>query len=235
MTQTLKFIFLIFHKTRNNDIKVLEGIYQLQKSMLYNLVLFLKTGYSLCTNLITKLVSKSNQIATKAIQIISFSGLFIQYECKIFRKTHISCPLICTRPYAYQGVRNNGFSENFAYLLNGRSLINQLVKVMLIDWISSSATFQTPENFTLTKHFAKLNLFKQTEIMSVIFNNCDLYHKSKCPSLYNIQSLKLLAKDIDNKLFFKKDLVEVNGKWLIISPPPPPQTILSEENSRKLS
>lgn len=71
--------------------------------------------------------------------------------------------------------------------------------------------------------------------MSVIFNNCDLYHKSKCPSLYNIQSLKLLAKDIDNKLFFKKDLVEVNGKWLIISPPSPPQTILSEENSRKLS
>ena len=42
-----------------------------------------------------------------------------KYVRKIFRKTNISYPLICTRTYAYQGVKNVSFSENFAYVLNG--------------------------------------------------------------------------------------------------------------------
>ena len=35
-----------------------------------------------------------------------------------FRKTNISNSLIHTRTYAYQGVRNVSFSENFANVLN---------------------------------------------------------------------------------------------------------------------
>ena len=35
---------------------------------------------------------------------------------KTFRKTNISDPLIRTRKWVYQGVKNVGFSENFAYL-----------------------------------------------------------------------------------------------------------------------
>ena len=42
----------------------------------------------------------------------------IHYIRNIFRKTNISYPQIRTRTYAYQGVRNISFSENFAYVLN---------------------------------------------------------------------------------------------------------------------
>ena len=37
----------------------------------------------------------------------------------MFLKCNIYNPLIRTRTYAYQGVRNVSFSENFAYVLNG--------------------------------------------------------------------------------------------------------------------
>ena len=40
----------------------------------------------------------------------------IKYVPKIFQRTNISNPLICTR--TYQGVRNVSFSENFAYVLS---------------------------------------------------------------------------------------------------------------------
>ena len=43
---------------------------------------------------------------------------FIQFLRKIFRQTNISHPLIRSRTFTYQGVRNNIFPENFAYLLN---------------------------------------------------------------------------------------------------------------------
>ena len=46
-------------------------------------------------------------------------GSSIKYAPKIFRKTNISNPPVRTRTCAYQGVRNAGFSENFAYVLNG--------------------------------------------------------------------------------------------------------------------
>ena len=49
--------------------------------------------------------------------------LSIKYLRKIFRKTNISNPLICTRTCAYQGVRNVSFSGNFAYVLNGWPLL----------------------------------------------------------------------------------------------------------------
>ena len=42
---------------------------------------------------------------------------------KIFRKTNISYPLIRSRLYAYQGVRNVSFSENFVYILTERTRI----------------------------------------------------------------------------------------------------------------
>ena len=47
---------------------------------------------------------------------------FILYVRKIVRKTYILYSLVHTRTYAYQGVRIVGFSENFAYVLNERSL-----------------------------------------------------------------------------------------------------------------
>ena len=53
-------------------------------------------------------------------------GSFIQHVRKIFRKTIISYPLICTRVCAYQGVRYVSFSENIAHILNKRS---QMIKV----------------------------------------------------------------------------------------------------------
>ena len=36
----------------------------------------------------------------------------------MFRKTNVSNPLISTRTCAYQGVRNDNFSDNFAYVPN---------------------------------------------------------------------------------------------------------------------
>ena len=42
-----------------------------------------------------------------------------------FPKTNISYPLICTCTCAYQGVKNNSFSENFAYVLNESSQIRK--------------------------------------------------------------------------------------------------------------
>ena len=49
----------------------------------------------------------------------------IKYVRKIFRKTNISNPLIRTCSCAYQGVRNISSLENFAYVLNGWSLLNE--------------------------------------------------------------------------------------------------------------
>ena len=48
-------------------------------------------------------------------------GSSISYVSKVFRKTHISYPLIRASTQTYQGVRNIGFSENFAYVLNESS------------------------------------------------------------------------------------------------------------------
>ena len=45
-------------------------------------------------------------------------GSLIYYVRKSFRKSNISYPLIRTRGYAYQGVRNVSFSEEFACILN---------------------------------------------------------------------------------------------------------------------
>ena len=70
---------------------------------------------------------KSDENEFKAITVLSrsvFHGYFRgvlwghPYVHKIFRKTNISYPLIHTPTCAYQGVRNNNFSENFAYVLN---------------------------------------------------------------------------------------------------------------------
>ena len=46
--------------------------------------------------------------------------------CQIFRKTNISYPLIRTRTFAYQGVRNVTFWGTFAFVLNKRSLTRYL-------------------------------------------------------------------------------------------------------------
>ena len=53
-------------------------------------------------------------------------GSSIKYLRKISRKTNISNPLIRTRTCTYQGVINDNFSENFAYVLNGSPQNHQL-------------------------------------------------------------------------------------------------------------
>ena len=52
-------------------------------------------------------------------------------NAKFFEKLTFLNPLIRTRSCAYQGVRKVSFSENFAYVLNGRSLIE---KELLEGW-----------------------------------------------------------------------------------------------------
>ena len=63
----------------------------------------------------------------------------IYYIRKIFWKTDISSPPICTHTYntspnacAYQVVRNVSFWENFAHLLIARSLTPIYLKVIIV-------------------------------------------------------------------------------------------------------
>ena len=49
---------------------------------------------------------------------VSPKGSSIKFVRKTFRKTNISNPLIRTRTFAYQGVRNVSFLEDFTYVLN---------------------------------------------------------------------------------------------------------------------
>ena len=58
-----------------------------------------------------------------------FFPILLELLDKIFRKANISHPLIRTRTPAYQEVRNNKFSENFAYVLTGWSL-NMSAKIL---------------------------------------------------------------------------------------------------------
>ena len=67
-----------------------------------------------------------------------YMGSSIQYVLKIFRKTNISYPLIRTRSWAYQGVRNVSFSENFAYLLNDLHLDLALLNHIFVYFLNSS-------------------------------------------------------------------------------------------------
>ena len=46
-------------------------------------------------------------------------GSSIKRVRRIFQKTNFSNPLMRTPTYAYQGVRNVIFPENFAYVLDG--------------------------------------------------------------------------------------------------------------------
>ena len=57
-------------------------------------------------------------------------GSFIYYVHKIFRKTKISYLLIRTCSYAYQGVRNVSFSQNFVNVINERS------PTVMFKWLS---------------------------------------------------------------------------------------------------
>ena len=52
------------------------------------------------------------------LQILKISQSIIHYVRKIIRKNNISYPLIRTLSYAYRGVRNNSFLQNFASIIN---------------------------------------------------------------------------------------------------------------------
>ena len=75
--------------------------------------------YSIPPGTIRKLSGYFQGVKKGIIGVKWIKGSFINYVRKIFRKTNISTPLICTRTCAYQGVRNVSFSENFAYVLYG--------------------------------------------------------------------------------------------------------------------
>ena len=60
----------------------------------------------------------------------------------MFRKTNISYPLIRTRTCVHQGIRNNRFSEDFTYVLNGWTLTEKNPKEtntssLLLTWFFS--------------------------------------------------------------------------------------------------
>ena len=71
----------------------------------------------------------------------------MKYIRKIFRKTNISNPLICTSSCAYQGVRNVSFPENFAYLLNGWPLSRKNLRFLsFFSLFENSSILRTREN-----------------------------------------------------------------------------------------
>ena len=59
-------------------------------------------------------------------------GAILLYVRKFFRKTNTSYPLVCTRMFAYEGVRNVSFSENFAYILNEWSHTDYLLSEIFL-------------------------------------------------------------------------------------------------------
>ena len=64
-------------------------------------------------------ISKPTELLFSFMETGGLSESSIKYVSKIFQKTNISYPLIRTRTCAYNGVRNNSFSECLAYILNG--------------------------------------------------------------------------------------------------------------------
>ena len=76
----------------------------------------------------------------------------IYYVRKIFRKTNISYPLICTRSCTYQWVRNISFSENFGYVWPHVNMDSSLW-----DWALRGIIRTTKGWLWTTKSF-KLNL-----------------------------------------------------------------------------
>ena len=79
----------------------------------------------------------------------------IKYARKIFRKTNISNPLIHTHTYAYQGIRNVSFSENFVYVLNVWPLL-LLVKIAFQNTIIQFENIITGIHFNNKKDNQKL-------------------------------------------------------------------------------
>ena len=56
--------------------------------------------------------------------------LFSMVVSQFSKTTNISYRLICTRRWAYQGVRSNSFTENFEYVLNEWSHKKTLLNVL---------------------------------------------------------------------------------------------------------
>ena len=67
-----------------------------------------------------KAKGKAHMTVQMSIQHPIKNGIIqlVRTVCKNFRQTNISNPLIGTQTCAYQGVRNVGFPEHFAYVLN---------------------------------------------------------------------------------------------------------------------
>ena len=92
----------------------------------------------------------------------------IYYVCKIFRKTNISYPLICTRSCTYQWVRNISFSENFVYVWPHVNMDSSLW-----DWALRGIMRTTKGWLWTTKSF-KLNLKSDSHLCLICFNESPL-------------------------------------------------------------
>ena len=73
--------------------------------------------------LVTKTLEKSTTNKVRSSEN-HLHGIIHLVRTQNFPKTNVSCPLINTSTYAYQGFRNVSFSENFAYVLNEWLLLN---------------------------------------------------------------------------------------------------------------
>ena len=70
-----------------------------------------------CLNLLTLNIFVTSSVSIVKYRQVNRDHLFGTCA-KIFRKTNISYPLMCTCTSVCQGVRDVSFSENFAYALN---------------------------------------------------------------------------------------------------------------------
>ena len=95
-------------------------------------------------------------------------GIIYLVRTQNFPKSNISNPLIRTRTYAYQRVRNVSFSENFSYILNEWSPLGVLRIFRKKNSGQKPATFQ--KNAFITSIFGE-NLRKFSE--DIFFKTCE--------------------------------------------------------------
>ena len=83
---------------------------------------------------------------------VFYSGSFILYVHKNFPKKHIFYELIRTGMFAYHGVKNVSFSENFPYILINVYCINcilYILKSILIFLAFSTSSLRILETYSL--------------------------------------------------------------------------------------
>ena len=125
-------------------------------------------------------------------------GSSIQYVRKIFRKTNIPYSLVGTGTCAYQEVRYVGFSEIFAYLLNGQSLFRTLLYIILSNIVLQG--FLIKSSFQKALNLAKIGKSNTTSHFTA---DLCLYSFIKFTSWYIIYVNKKFSFGIKNVVVYK--------------------------------